>query len=532
MYRGRKTILKYKYSFSSDELSFQNNLTDSGDPDISPSEPSVRTQDGSVWTVDNLGHQIVQFNSRTGLGIVHHYGSFGHVTNIAWGRDPSNTYGASSDYLFVLDEEAHELVRLHLDIIPGDTDLVVDRRLDLGENSWVGALDVDGFGNLYLADFFANEITKLSPDFEMLGTFGSPGKGPGQFVNITSLSNPQGVRAGDLFVTEAWSDTTGGDWYIIDVDASFVQRRFADPHEIAITYLATDYHYQNVKVERLVDEDWETVQNFEGKVPRASGNTTLMWSVPEESEGRDYQYRFTIATESTYHPEEGDPQSDTVIYQDYFGNYNPYFTEPLAVPGRSGGCLVGGEIYYPSTAATDEEHPEDLSYRWSIEGNENARIRPDASSSWDGGPLIGIGLKQIQLWVPALAGKSPNTGQPPVDLTVQVTDPGGSYQTQSGHYGVCEFGEVCSCSTTLVCDCPCYGDPNCDGVISVVDVTKCVDVAFRSVQATFDSDCLKNWSPISRTDVDCTEATNVLDVVRVVAAAFRNDVTPLCNPCD
>ena len=79
------------------------------------------------------------------------------------------------------------------------------------------------------------------------------------------------------------------------------------------------------------------------------------------------------------------------------------------------------------------------------------------------------------------------------------------------------------------CACPCWADPQCDGVRSTVqDVVKTIDVAFRAVAPVIDPLC-----PRQRTDVNCSGATDVQDVVRVVDVAFRS-ATPasrFCDPC-
>jgi subtilisin family serine protease len=78
------------------------------------------------------------------------------------------------------------------------------------------------------------------------------------------------------------------------------------------------------------------------------------------------------------------------------------------------------------------------------------------------------------------------------------------------------------------CDCPCQGDPACDGVASVVDVVNVVNVAFRGQADTVDGLC----PHVGRTDLDCSCATDVLDVVLIVNRAFRGDSAPQCNMCD
>lgn len=77
--------------------------------------------------------------------------------------------------------------------------------------------------------------------------------------------------------------------------------------------------------------------------------------------------------------------------------------------------------------------------------------------------------------------------------------------------------------------CACHADPQCDSVISdVQDVVVTISVAFRGQAPVADVDC--GWE---RTDVDCSGATDVLDVVHVIAVAFRNANVgaEYCDPC-
>ena len=78
------------------------------------------------------------------------------------------------------------------------------------------------------------------------------------------------------------------------------------------------------------------------------------------------------------------------------------------------------------------------------------------------------------------------------------------------------------------CDCPCHGDPQCDGVPNVLDVVKAVNVAFRGATPVQGPDC-----PYEQTDVSCDGVTNVIDVVKMVNIAFRDgdSAVEFCDPC-
>jgi hypothetical protein len=78
------------------------------------------------------------------------------------------------------------------------------------------------------------------------------------------------------------------------------------------------------------------------------------------------------------------------------------------------------------------------------------------------------------------------------------------------------------------CACPCLGDPACDGASDILDVVQTVGAAFRNATPVTDQNC-----PTKRTDVDCSGDTDILDVVLVVSVAFRNGnpATLFCQPC-
>lgn len=77
------------------------------------------------------------------------------------------------------------------------------------------------------------------------------------------------------------------------------------------------------------------------------------------------------------------------------------------------------------------------------------------------------------------------------------------------------------------CDCPCHGDPACDGALDVLDVVAAVNVAFRGAADNIDAGC----PHAGRTDSNCDCFVDILDVVGFVNRAFRGDPAPFCNPC-
>ena len=117
----------------------------------------------------------------------------------------------------------------------------------------------------------------------------------------------------------------------------------------------------------------------------------------------------------------------------------------------------------------------------------------------------------------------PMYGNSPIgNFTIDSTSP----CCGTGQDGVNMGAETGPC---MICDCHCLGDPQCDGIVNVLDVVRAVDVAFRNVGATQDADC-----PVARTDVNCSGVTEVFDVVGVIGVAFRNESQweTYCRPCE
>ena len=80
----------------------------------------------------------------------------------------------------------------------------------------------------------------------------------------------------------------------------------------------------------------------------------------------------------------------------------------------------------------------------------------------------------------------------------------------------------------VVCNCPCFADPSCDGIPDLIDVVLAVNQAFRGFPLTQDPEC-----PKQQVDVDCDGMVTINDVVRIIDVAFRgaDQATTFCQPC-
>jgi hypothetical protein len=90
-----------------------------------------------------------------------------------------------------------------------------------------------------------------------------------------------------------------------------------------------------------------------------------------------------------------------------------------------------------------------------------------------------------------------------------------------------EFGAGFWSAASAPCDCRYHGDIDANGVVTLTDVVRLIDVAFRS-GADLPKD---HFCPhVNRGDYNCDGVINLADVVRAVNTAFRdNDMR--CDPC-
>jgi hypothetical protein len=89
-------------------------------------------------------------------------------------------------------------------------------------------------------------------------------------------------------------------------------------------------------------------------------------------------------------------------------------------------------------------------------------------------------------------------------------------------------GTICIAS----CSCDCHANPaNCsDPAVNVLDVTYEINVAFRGSAEIDDPNAT---CPIRTTDVNCDGVTSVVDVIKMVDVAFRagDPAVVFCDPC-
>ena len=61
------------------------------------------------------------------------------------------------------------------------------------------SLDVDGQGNVFVADFYNHRVQKFAANGSFLSAFGEAGDGPGQFDHVTAVAV---AEDGTVFVAD------------------------------------------------------------------------------------------------------------------------------------------------------------------------------------------------------------------------------------------------------------------------------------------------------------------------------------------
>ena len=78
----------------------------------------------------------------------------------------------------------------------------------------------------------------------------------------------------------------------------------------------------------------------------------------------------------------------------------------------------------------------------------------------------------------------------------------------------------------LLCDCPCKGDPVCDGVPNIFDAMDVINVAFLGSPSVTDPLC-----PRARQDLDCDGLVTIADVYVLLDFLFMGQPDRSCDAC-
>jgi len=264
--------------------------------------------DDYLWVVDGIREKIVKYNAfgdafedkgiqrtltfQMGTG----YGQLGHVGNIVCGRNSLS--GANNDELYVLDPANSRLVRF----IDNGTQAVFDTSYQFDFPALLTGLEIDTYGQLYVLDGRQGRLFKFNQDLELIDVFQPGSSSPGGMFHPVYLTNPRGWGDPrgwtDLFITEQWTDTTGGQWYQIGVKLMEQRDSLPNEYRIEIPYSASDPHLLYVDVYEKPGAYWVLYDTPYNGDLRYSGLSDITWSVFDTGVSRDY--KFVVTGLSTY----------------------------------------------------------------------------------------------------------------------------------------------------------------------------------------------------------------------------------------
>jgi hypothetical protein len=257
-------------------------------------------------------------------------GYFCQLTAIVSGRsaflaEPYDLY-ANTDHFFVADAGNNRIVWL----IKCHGAENVAWMGQVSTSSSIVDLEVDNFGQLWALDQDNGMITKYTYDLYPLCTFGSSGSGENQFWQPISISNTGGYYGcGNVYVVEAWTDSSGGQYFAIGTDIlNFNVSSTQDEHWHYIDYILIDpsdvsakiYNAQGQLVKTLFDAD------------QFSGPCDFIWDGSNNSgqQSATGNYRVTLVGTCSYWDIETQTPANVVTKEAWFHHvYNP------------GGCCIG-----------------------------------------------------------------------------------------------------------------------------------------------------------------------------------------------
>jgi|GEM_PF-2074936 len=206
---------------------------------------------------------------------------------------------------------------------------------------------------------------------------------------------------------------------------------------------------------------------------------------------------------------------DGLEYSTYLGGNGQDFGDDIAVDGSGHAHIVGRtqSTNFPTVDPHQANHGGGIDDAFVAELNSAGDGLVYGTYLGGSGQDFGDGVAVDDAGDVYLTGRTSSSNFPtasPYDGSI-----GGAWDAF-----VAKIGE-------LPCPCPCFADPNCDGVTDVLDVVLAGDVAFGSEPPTLDPPCT-----IKREDVDCNGVVNALDIADLLNVAFRNADASVafCNP--
>jgi hypothetical protein len=345
---GNNRIVKLLYNANTQILTWDDVIIGGGldfpiDMDLNNDFEFLYPDNDYLWVLN--GDQIKRF---TMDGVLHYtYGSYGcdddtghfcRPTAVVCGRSaflspPYDRY-ANDDHIYVADAGNNRIVWLtkwH-----GYDGISWYKTFESGECESFVDLEVDNFGQIWAVDKEDGRIYKYTSDLYPLCYFGSFGTGENQFYYPVSFSNTGGyLGCGDVFVAEAWTDSSGGQYFAIGTDVvDFFVNSSADHYWHFINYTLIDPSLVSIKIYNQTGSLVKTL--FYGS--QLSGACAFTWDGSNQS-GQQVatgDYRIVLVDSSKYgNIETGGPVNvvtkEAWVHHEY--NANP----PAYIPGDCNG---------------------------------------------------------------------------------------------------------------------------------------------------------------------------------------------------
>lgn len=336
---GRLSRLDYDFGTRQlvygDSLSLDSDdLRELNDVCINTAGTRVTTQDDWLWTVGGRDRaELLKYLNGGPRGVQMRFGGrdtlnayaslFYELSSVACGRN----FGDHNDLIYVVDErlEGLPLVNNERVVCLRDigTTLTVEAVYDLPGNWYAAGMTVDQWGSVYIIGTNRADdpawILKLSPDLTFVSVLSLPAGGGEGCYRPQDISNPLSTPAingyADLFISEDWSDSTGGQWYLIGTEiTSFgAQSYWNDPSLVQVAYSTTDAMNEGFRVWRWsrTIQDWEFLVQYQDEtVP--PGLITASLQLPDG--GDSCVYLVELEYSSRYSNWYGEPVNTGTLY--------------------------------------------------------------------------------------------------------------------------------------------------------------------------------------------------------------------------
>ena len=347
-------IVKLRYHWGYQDMDWLGTITGGGldlpqDLDMNNGGTFVPDSDDYLWVLN--GHEIKRFTLdgvlRKTYGSYGCDGAVGHFCRPTavvcgrslWAYDP----GANVNWFYVADVGNHRIVWLNKD--PDSETITWIKSLSLPSDFRIVDLEVDNFGQVWAVDYDSGRIYKYTGDLYPLCYFGSWGTGENQFYYPVSFSNTGGyLGCGNVFVAEAWTDSSGGQYFAIGTDVlDFEVTSSADYQWHYINYTLVDPSHVTIQIYDQVNHLEKTL--FDGL--EYSGACTHVWDGTDEfgDPVATGDYRIVLIDSSGY----GDPETNEPV--------NVVTKEAWVHHSRSSGTA-------PSSLVAYQTGPDKVTLEW------------------------------------------------------------------------------------------------------------------------------------------------------------------------